>query len=381
MADRLAPPMARNFVDGLGYTVHRDILLAEDCKTTWGKVEKIWGAGNQVPQHFDPVFNVKPVEEQRKDPTLPQRYQSKPSKTGGLASALITKFVNSINDRVPDPFEGLFDMPCSVIVSGVESGDQLPHTDVSTAPDMLPAPDRNPSSCHISTFVALSPQYRINVRAGTALGEATEERWDEVLLQQGEVLVLVSTARHHGLPPPPGQEMQGALFTQWTPDRCHLGVKPNTTHLDPPLPLELKDCLGLLDGEGGEDVPTFGQLLLLGVGLEARVGLATRDMVDDVFCPPRGGARPPRVHTPPSGPEPLLPRHLPRHRARGGNLDVEWGVRDAGREGGLDGQGRGGDVGTWGYTAPPRARPPPGSCSTLCRSGSGQRSPRKGRGQ
>ena len=71
MVDRPAPPMARNFEDGLGYTVHRDILLAEGCKTTWGKVEKIWRAGNQVPQHFDPVFNVKPVEQQRKDPTLP----------------------------------------------------------------------------------------------------------------------------------------------------------------------------------------------------------------------------------------------------------------------------------------------------------------------
>ena len=67
------PPMARNFVDGLGYTctVHRDILLAEDCKTTWGRVEKIWGVGKQVPQHFDPVSKVKSVEEQRKDPTLP----------------------------------------------------------------------------------------------------------------------------------------------------------------------------------------------------------------------------------------------------------------------------------------------------------------------
>ena len=44
-ADRPAPPMAVNFVDGLSYIVHRDILLAEDCKTTWGKVEKIWGGG------------------------------------------------------------------------------------------------------------------------------------------------------------------------------------------------------------------------------------------------------------------------------------------------------------------------------------------------
>ena len=287
MADRAALPMARNFVDGLGYTVRRSILLAEDCKTTWGKVETIWPAGNQVCRHFDPVLNVNSVEGQRKDPTLPHRYQSKPSKTGGMASALIKKLISSINDRVPDPFEDLFDMPCSIIVSGAASGDQLPHAVLSAAPDMLPPPprDRNPSSCHISTFVALSAQYHINVKAGTAPGEATEERWDEVLFHPGQVLVLVSTAVHHGLPFPHGQGMQGALFAEWTRDRRHSGIKLNTKHLDPPLPLELKDCLGLLDGDGGEDVRTFGQLLL-GVRLEARVGLATRDMVDDVLSPP-----------------------------------------------------------------------------------------------
>ena len=259
-----------------------------------GEGGKNFGRGvNQVPQHFDPVYNVKPVEERRKDLALPKRYMSKPSNTSGMASALIKKFINNINNRVPDPFEDLFEMPCSIIVSGAESGDQLPHTDVLTAPDVLPPPDRYPSSCHILTFVALSPQYRINVQAGTALGEATEESWDEVLLRQGEVLVLVGTAPHHGIPSPPGQEMHGALFTQWTPDRRHSWVKPNPTHLDPPLPLELKDCPGLLDGEGGEDVPTFGQLLLLGVGLEAPVRLATREMVDDIFGPPEVEPGPP----------------------------------------------------------------------------------------
>ena len=109
----------------------------------------------------------------------------------------------------------------------------------------------------------------------------------------------------------------------------------------------------MLDGEGGEEVPTFGQLLLLGVGLESRVGLATRDMVDDNFRPPEVEiAPPPRVHTRPPVPLPLRPRHLPRHRARGRHLDVEWGVRDRGCEGACNGRGRGGDVGTWGYTAP-----------------------------
>ena len=40
-------------------------------------------------------------------------------------------------------------------------------------------------------------------------------------------------------------------------------------------------------------MPTFGQLLLLGVGLEARVGLANRDVVDDVFSPPEVQPVPP----------------------------------------------------------------------------------------
>ena len=83
------------------------------------------------------MFNVKPVDEQRKDPTLPQRYMSKRTKTSGLASALIENFISSINDRVLDPFEDLFDMPCSIIVSGAESGDHLPHKDVLTC---CPAP-------------------------------------------------------------------------------------------------------------------------------------------------------------------------------------------------------------------------------------------------
>ena len=65
-------------------------------------------------------------------------------------------------------------------------------------------------------------------------------------------------------------------------------AKPGLSTLPSP-----KDCLGLLDGEGGEGVPTFGQLLLLGVGLEARVGLATRDMVDDIFSPPEVEPGPP----------------------------------------------------------------------------------------
>ena len=44
-------------------------------------------------------------------------------------------------------------------------------------------------------------------------------------------------------------------------------------------------------------MPTFGQLLLLGVGLEARVGLANWDVVDDVFSPPEVSQAPRCAHT------------------------------------------------------------------------------------
>ena len=116
---------------------------------------------------------------------------------------MFKKLVAKPKDRMPDPFAFAHPMPPgSVIVSGVESSNELAHTDTSTASHILPPSDRSKADCHLSTFVALSPQYRLSIQAGTALGEAQVERWDEVLLNQGDVLIMVSTARHHGLPPP-----------------------------------------------------------------------------------------------------------------------------------------------------------------------------------
>ena len=134
-----------------------------------------------------------------------------------------------------NPFASIYPMPLgSVIGSSVESGDQLGHTDASTAPHVLPASDRSKSDSRLSTFVALSPQYRLAIQPGTALGDGEVESWNEVLLNQGEVLVMVTTARHHGLPPPAPQYMQRALFTLWTPNKKHVNVLHNTTHHDPP---------------------------------------------------------------------------------------------------------------------------------------------------
>ena len=84
-------------------------------------------------------------------------------------------------------------------------GDESTHTDVSSAPSPpLPSP-----------FGPRFPERRLNnIVAGPALEEARVESSDEVLLNKGEVPIKVSTTRHHGLLPPPlGQQMQGALFT------------------------------------------------------------------------------------------------------------------------------------------------------------------------
>ena len=131
--------------------------------------------------------------------------------------------------------------------------------------------------------MALSPQYRLCFQAGTALGEAEVEWWDEVLLNQGEVLVTVSTARHHGFRPPAGQDRQGAPFTHWTPDKKHVNVLPNTNHLDPPTDPLLKKFLGPLSSKRS---PRMANSLWWGGGLEAHLGLALEDLRDDVFRRP-----------------------------------------------------------------------------------------------
>ena len=57
-----------------------------------------------------------------------------------------------------DPFESVYPMPPgSVIVSSVESSDQLAHMDSSTAPHVLPPSHRSKSDSHLSTFMALPP--------------------------------------------------------------------------------------------------------------------------------------------------------------------------------------------------------------------------------
>ena len=50
------------------------------------------------------MFNKKTVEQQRADPSLPQRYQSGASKTEALAGSVFKKLVTKVKDRMLDPF-------------------------------------------------------------------------------------------------------------------------------------------------------------------------------------------------------------------------------------------------------------------------------------
>ena len=93
--------------------------------------------------------------------------------------------------------------PGSVIVASVGSGAQLPYSDVATHPEVLPPDTSDISGYHPSSFLCLSEDYQVAVQAWTALGEAGEARWDAIQLQRGDMLLMVATSRHHGLPAPP----------------------------------------------------------------------------------------------------------------------------------------------------------------------------------
>ena len=161
-----------------------------DFKGAWERVEKVWGGVGGIKCHS---FSTSCLTEKlcnNKGPvpacpisTSADRLRQRPCVAGACVHPM---------------------SPGSVILSSVESGDHVAHMDTSNPPPpVLPPSDRSKLDCHLSTFVALSPRYRLRIEAGTALGEAQVERWDEVLLKQGEVFIMVSTARHHGPPPRP----------------------------------------------------------------------------------------------------------------------------------------------------------------------------------
>ena len=260
-----------NFVDGNGYIVLRGLVEARDCEVGWNKVMKAWGSGDEkvVSKNFELLFNASRSEDEARDCELPRLWQSLGSGVGG---ALFKKFHPHLTESDPQVGDLHLVTTGGVIVASVGSGVQPPHSDVATHPEVLPPDSRDISGCHQSSFLCLSDDYQVAVQAGTALGEAGEGRWDIVQLQRGDMLLMVATSRHHGLPAPRDAKdgLRGALFNLWTPDRGHLHHQPNTTHLDPTPPKEALDVAGDLSSW---DFPSVDQALWVGKGAVGRVGL------------------------------------------------------------------------------------------------------------
>ena len=91
-----------------------------------------------------------------------------------LARSVFKRLVTKLKDKMPNPFASAHPMPPgSLIVSTVQCGDQVAHTDSSTTPHVPPPSERSKSEYHVSIFMALSPKYRLGIEVGTALGEAS----------------------------------------------------------------------------------------------------------------------------------------------------------------------------------------------------------------
>ena len=289
-----------NFVDGNGYIVLRGVVDAKDCEVGSGKVMRAWGSCNEkvAGKIFELLFNAGLSEEQARDPALPRHWQSKGS-LGQGGGGLFKKFHPPLMESVPEVGDLHPMMPGSVIVASVGSGLQLPHTDIATHREALSPYGRDISGCHLSSFLCLSEEYQVRVQAGTALGEAAAVRWDTIELHRGDMLLMVATSRHHGMPTLPGARdgLQGARFKLWTLDAKHRHHQPNTTQLDLTPPLESLAVVGDLSSW---DCPSVDQVLWLGKGAIGRVGLWEGDAAQALF------ADAPEV--PSSGP-PMCPYH------------------------------------------------------------------------
>ena len=285
----------------------------------WNKVMKAWGSGDEKvdAKIFELFFNAR-SEDQAKDPELSQHRQSKSNLGSGVGGPLFKKFHPHVTESVP----GVGDLhpmtPGSVIVASVGSGPQLPHTDVATHPEVLPPNSRDISGCHLSSSLCLSEDYQVAVQAGMALGETGEAHLDTIRLQRGDMLLMVATSRHHGLPALPDSKdgLQGALFHLWTPDRARKHHQPNTTHLNPTPPKEALEVARVLSSW---EFPCPDQVLWVGKGAVGRVGLWEGDAAQALFAEPPESvpAGPPHLRLPPHLPLSVGPGLRPRrHRGR-----------------------------------------------------------------
>ena len=198
--------------------------------------------------------------------------------------------------------------PGSVIVASVGNGSQLPHTDVATHPEVLPPSDKDVSGCHFSRFLCLSEEYQVQVQAGTTLGEAGLVRWDTIQLQRGDMLLMVATGRHHGMPAPhtPRMGRRGLFLTCGPPTPSTTTTSPTPpTWTAPPPP---REALAVGGDLSGWDCPSVDEVLWVGKGAVGRVGLWEGCATQALFADAAEAVPP----LPPHLPLPLYPGHGPR---------------------------------------------------------------------
>ena len=110
-------------------------------------MEKVFGqGGNKGPQFFDVVFNKTIGEQQRADPSLPQRYESRSSKTEAPAERQ-----DALRIRSPH-------VPRFRHRACVESGLQLAYTDTYTTPHVF-IPVQLPPLHYCGPLSAVLPDY------------------------------------------------------------------------------------------------------------------------------------------------------------------------------------------------------------------------------
>ena len=116
------------------------------------------GSGDKkvVAKDFELLFNAERSEDQARDPELPRRWQSKSNLGSGVGGPLFKKFHRHLTESVPQVGDLHPMTPGSVIVASVGSGAQLPHSDVTTHPEVLPLNSRDISGCDLSSFLCLS---------------------------------------------------------------------------------------------------------------------------------------------------------------------------------------------------------------------------------
>ena len=195
------PPL--NFVDGNGYIVLRGLVEPRDCEVGWNKVMKAWECGNKkvVAENFELLFNAGRSEDPASDPDIPRRWQSKSSLGSGVGGPLFKNFQPPPHQKCPS---GWGPPPrdagqCHRGECG-EWGPAPPHR-CRHPPRSAPPPDSmDISGYHVSSFLCLTKDYQVAVQAGAALGEAGEARRDTIQPQRGDMLLMVATSRHHGLP-------------------------------------------------------------------------------------------------------------------------------------------------------------------------------------